>query len=743
MKKVKNSLLTTLAIAPTILGSFTPLVSADENVNHTNEALEQKESDQVSEKVIYNGKEVSMKKETKAIKDAEPVTKGNHKMGDSVPKPRAGCDVFTVGDKSRPRQDFVDISSYQSGLSQNDFNTLKSRGVKGVVVKLTEGTYYTNPYASQQIRYAKNAGLKVSVYHFSHFQNKSQAQAEADFFAKTAKNLGLGTDTLMVNDIEASDTNNGYATQNSVYFALRLINTHNFDAVIHYGYQNWFDSGVLNKSTLGSDSIWEASYPYSPSANNLWFKGSAEAWQFTSTMKMPSGSNYTGYLDGNIDYTGRFTQASKPKAVETNKYFSMNEKGHNMFANTALTEVKQSTSDVYGKTFHAERYYTINGVKYYSLYDNDGKWQGYASEKDMTEAKNKGGIHWDITDKYVKANKSWTRWKDLDFKEEKGKTSVDKRYKVKGEYHHYNGDTYYSLYDEKDNWVGYTNKDAFENADRFGEYQSDGKYYTLTKASYNVFKDKNLSKSVGHTQPSTGNSSDKPMSGDIKTNKTYYSKGYYKTFEGVKYLSVYSKDSSDKEDGLKWLGYVNANAFSLGKDDGKSQAGHALNINAGKDHFVSATGSYNLYRNLDDFSDVKGKTKEGEWFEAQRTYAHFNGQCYSSVYRVDNEGKRTWAGYINMRDLKQEDNNFGPYHSFGKQVKVKKSTNVYGLYKDKKFENKVNVSTKLSGKTFTAKGYYDRLPSEDGSHGGRYYSLYDSKGNWQGYMKSTAFEILK
>ena len=736
MKRI-NALLTTLTIAPTLLGAGTTLVGAEETSQPT---IEQKESNQIAEKVLYNGKEVSMKKETKAVRDAKPVEKGNHKMGDTVPKPRAGCDVFTVGDKSRPRQDFIDVSSYQSGMTQKDFNTLKSRGVKGVVVKLTEGTYYTNPYAKQEIQYAKNAGMKVSVYHFSHFQNKAQAEAEADFFAKTAKSLGLSSDTLLVNDIEASDTNNGYTTQNSVYFALRLINTHKFGAVLHYGYQNWFDSGVLNKNVLGSDSIWEASYPYSPSANNLWFKGNAEAWQFTSTMKMPSGSNYTGYLDGNIDYTGRFTQESKPKAVETNQYFSMNEKSHNMFDNTSLTEVKQSTSNVYGQTLKAKRYYNINGVKYYSLYNKDDKWQGYVSEKDMASAKNEGGIHWDIKDKYVNATKEWTRWKDLSFNNKKGTTSINKKYKVKGEYHHFNGDTYYSLYDANDNWVGYTNKGAFEDSTNFGDYHSDKKYYSIVKTGYNIFKDKNLDKSVGHTQPDLGDKTEPIMKDDVSINKTVLSKGYYKTFDGKKYLSIYEEDKNDKEDGLKWLGYINANATEIGRDKGQSKAGSSFE--QGKDIFVSTKGKNKLYNSLDSFA-VKSETKEGEWFESQHYYCHFNNQRYLSLYRVDNDGKRTWAGYINAKDVNFENNNFGPYHSFGKQVKIKKSTNEYGLYKDKNFKNKVNISIKLTGKTFTAKGYYDRLKSEDGSHGGRYYSFYDSKGNWQGYMKSTAFEILK
>lgn len=57
-----------------------------------------------------------------------------------------------------PRKDAVDIASYQSWMTQADFNSLKTSGVKSIVVKLTEGTNYTNPYAANQIKMAQNAG---------------------------------------------------------------------------------------------------------------------------------------------------------------------------------------------------------------------------------------------------------------------------------------------------------------------------------------------------------------------------------------------------------------------------------------------------------------------------------------------------------------------------------------------------------------------------------------------------------
>ena len=74
-----------------------------------------------------------------------------------------------------------------------------------MIVKLTEGTSYINPYAKGQITNAKTAGLVVSAYHFSRYTNATEACQEANYFVKVAKSYGLSSTTLMVNDVEDSD----------------------------------------------------------------------------------------------------------------------------------------------------------------------------------------------------------------------------------------------------------------------------------------------------------------------------------------------------------------------------------------------------------------------------------------------------------------------------------------------------------------------------------------------------------
>ena len=110
---------------------------------------------------------------------------------------------------------FIDISSHNGVISVSEFLSLKSQGITGVVVKLTEGTSYTNPYASSQISNAQAAGLKVSAYHYSHYETAAEAKAEAQYFVSVAKSLGLSSSTVMVNDMEASEMLNGDINANT------------------------------------------------------------------------------------------------------------------------------------------------------------------------------------------------------------------------------------------------------------------------------------------------------------------------------------------------------------------------------------------------------------------------------------------------------------------------------------------------------------------------------------------------
>ena len=79
---------------------------------------------------------------------------------------------LSIADPTLPRSNFIDVSSHNGVPTVDEFRIIRSYGVTGVSVKLTEGTSYQNPYAKDQIKNAKEAGLVVSAYHYSCLRRK-------------------------------------------------------------------------------------------------------------------------------------------------------------------------------------------------------------------------------------------------------------------------------------------------------------------------------------------------------------------------------------------------------------------------------------------------------------------------------------------------------------------------------------------------------------------------------------------
>ncbi|MDT2696467.1 DUF5776 domain-containing protein [Enterococcus gallinarum] len=223
-----------------------------------------------------------------------------------------------IDDVNTPKKDFIDVSSHNGNISVQDYEMMKQYGVKGVVVKLTEYTTYRNPYAKAQVKNAQQAGLKVSVYHYSWFTSEAEAIAEANYFADFAQELQLPKSTLMVNDIEEPKiANQGDHTQNSIAFKKRL-NELGFSNVIHYSGLYWITQGLIDASTLGEKNIWVAAYPYTLSTTQLYSNYSA--WQWSSLVNFP---NMGTSFDMSSDYLGVFTNKATDN-IDLTKYYTDN-----------------------------------------------------------------------------------------------------------------------------------------------------------------------------------------------------------------------------------------------------------------------------------------------------------------------------------------------------------------------------------------------------------------------------------
>ena len=217
---------------------------------------------------------------------------------------------------------FVDVSSHNGDISIGDYRTLANKGVGGVVVKLTEDTWYKNPNAENQIRNAQAAGLQVSTYHFSRYTSEEAARAEARFYIAAAQRLNLPKNTLMVNDFEDAKMQPNINRNTQAW--VDEMRKNGYTNLMFYTSASWLDEnnlrkkGPVNTAQFGLQNFWIAQYP-SPKlsvndAKSLRYNGKAGAWQFTSQAELLPGKHL---FDHSVDYTGRFTANAKPAADPT------------------------------------------------------------------------------------------------------------------------------------------------------------------------------------------------------------------------------------------------------------------------------------------------------------------------------------------------------------------------------------------------------------------------------------------
>lgn len=220
-------------------------------------------------------------------------------------------DVPSTTLKVQPKT-FIDVSSYNGEISVDDYRALARQGVGGVVVKLTEDTWYNNPKAPSQVRNAQIAGLQVSTYHFSRYTTEEEARAEARFYIQAAQNLNLPKSTVMVNDFEDSKMLPNINRNTQAW--VNEMRKHGYNNLMFYTSASWLDEnnlgyrGPVSTSQFGIENFWVAQYPSTTltatSAKNMRYNAKTGAWQFSATANLLPSKHV---FDHSVDYTGRFT----------------------------------------------------------------------------------------------------------------------------------------------------------------------------------------------------------------------------------------------------------------------------------------------------------------------------------------------------------------------------------------------------------------------------------------------------
>lgn len=198
------------------------------------------------------------------------------------------------------REYLVDVAIYQ----RKSVTRFANAGAKGVIVKGTEGTWYRNPIAVDQVKSAHHNHLYVHMYHFANFGNSvARAKQEAKFALAEAKHLNISKKRYICLDWEASSNNsviNSWSSNTRAIMAfMSAIKKAGYKCLLYSGASlmrnNIQTSGVINK--FGA-CLWVASYATSgridkPNFNYFPSMNGVALWQFTD--------NWHGLnVDGNI-----------------------------------------------------------------------------------------------------------------------------------------------------------------------------------------------------------------------------------------------------------------------------------------------------------------------------------------------------------------------------------------------------------------------------------------------------------
>ena len=291
-------------------------------------------------------------------------------------------------------------------------------------------------------------------------------------------------------------------------------------------------------------------------------------------------------------------------------------------------------------------------------------------------------------------NFSWTKKAD-------SKAYLGQTLQIKVRYEHINGSTYYSLYDNQGKWVGYINAGGTKVATGAqGNWQSKNTYVKF-KQQDTIYRDFSFNKTTKVTAAMLKN--------------TYKVTGTYRHFNGTVYDSVYDMNWT-------WIGYIPTNKLSV-------QANQGPAISDGR-YVTIKSANYSIWQNFSWKLKYSSKDYLNQTFLVKVRYEHLNGSVYYSLY--DNQGK--WYGYINATGTKVANNAGGVAISSNQSVTI--SSKNYSIWQNFSWKER-NKSSNLYGQTFQVKVYYNHF------NGSTYYSLYDSKGTWYGYINANGTKLVK
>lgn len=290
------------------------------------------------------------------------------------------------------------------------------------------------------------------------------------------------------------------------------------------------------------------------------------------------GGKWLGYVNKNatVDYVDTGNSNSK-----VDYYLTVTDGGYPVYANLNWAK-KNDSKNLLNQTFHVQYKYVRNFRTYYSIYDNNGVWQGYIEDKAVKTSEAASGAYLS-ENMYVtpKENeiKLYNSLTDSSNVRNTIKNQMGNPYHAKGKYINFDGETYYSIYDGAGAWQGYAKGSELNLNARI-----QGTGHGITPRSVSIKnKDKNTYSSFNfNVNGTTSKWANKPLTAT----------GYYRHLNGTTYYSVSSNG--------KWVGYIEEQDLDF----------NTAGLIGVKDHTV-----YVGTQNYDLMAGVSAKDKEGNTYE--------------------------------------------------------------------------------------------------------------------------------
>ncbi|AQP54064.1 hypothetical protein CBF34_06505 [Vagococcus penaei] len=379
----------------------------------------------------------------------------------------------------------------------------------------------------------------------------------------------------------------------------------------------------------------------------------------------------------------------KEKAIETKVQDELTTEGSTQLLETETTEKQLDNQTV------ADSIKPSIDTVYYGLYDNKDQFYGYVAKEDVKKAAGPQGI-WLQDDSYVVINK-----KDFslfnDFKQSIRQSTnnlLNNVYHVSGKYHHVDGIVYYSLYNHANQWQGYIDRNLVEKvAGPEGNPIETNQYVRITNKNYTIWEDFSWKKG---------------RSAADYYDKVLLVKNYYNHYNGAVYYALTTNDN-------QLIGYINRQAT-------EKVAGAQGPWKRTSKYVTLMTDNQPIYNNFN--WDIRGNTNQKlkKTYKVTGYYNHLNGKTYYSLYDYQNR----WHGYIDSAVTTEASGAHGVWIADSNHF-VTMTQSGYSVYRNFDWHKMANAS-QLINSTLQVKGYYQHM------NGSTYYSLYDNKGIWHGYI---------